>query len=334
MHISNNSISKILPYEFIGTLIKEIVIPEGVTIIDYNGFSNSNIEKITFPSTLNSIGNYAFANTPCTTVILPHVMYLLSSCFRDSNVRHIAIPPSITWIGSYCFYNITLETLILPQVSDNLYIGDFAFALLKFNNFTIPENTNRISNQAFSACVIEKIIFPGSVAYFGNWTLAGCSVNECIIKSGVTHLQEYSFAFSDIEKIEIPSSVIKIDQYAFMFSSIKEFLIPAQCNISNNVFQGCYNLEKVTIGQGCIIGTDAFIDCNSLRELFVHDSVMFLGNAFGNIRNTVAIMYYGASDSTIPDTINNIKQIASIVNVTCSYTGSTFCGISVNKLLC
>lgn len=88
----------------------------------------------------------------------------------------------------------------------------------------------------------------------------------------------------------------------------------------------------MTFGTGCIIDSNAFYRCNSLKEMIVYEDVEFTYNAFVTTSKSVTIIYYGISEPSNQFTINNFKQIALIVNVTNSYLGSTFCGMSVNDI--
>ena len=91
--------------------LKEVIIQEGIKAIDNSAFlSASKLEKVTLPSTLESIGSYAFYMT---------------------NIKEIVIPKSVTKIAGYAFYNqnspmvIYLEHNEIPEGwGSSWYLGD------------------------------------------------------------------------------------------------------------------------------------------------------------------------------------------------------------------
>ena len=99
--------------------MREIVIPEGVTVIPDNCFTNDlKLEKIEIKGDITEIGNLAF----CT-------------CVELKNVR---LPDSVTSIGAVAFQGCTsLNEITLPK---NLkYIGEYAFAFCGKLTVTVPE---------------------------------------------------------------------------------------------------------------------------------------------------------------------------------------------------
>ncbi len=87
--------------------LKEITLPEGITIIPSNSFSNcGNLESIIFPSTLNTIDGYAFYQ-----------------CYK---LKDMTIPNSVTTIGEMAFVECYgLASLTIPYSVAT--IGEKAF---------------------------------------------------------------------------------------------------------------------------------------------------------------------------------------------------------------
>lgn len=97
-------------------LIKSIIIEEGITRIGsysfgYGGYECNNLTNITFPSTLNEIGESAFS----------------FSC-RYSNLNYLEIPEGVTTIGKYGFYGLLHHyygTLSIPNSVVKIGAGAF-----------------------------------------------------------------------------------------------------------------------------------------------------------------------------------------------------------------
>ena len=124
--------------------------------IGNGAFYGSNIQSVVFPSSVTSLGDYAFNNC-----------YLLEG---------IEIPSNITDIGISAFadcYN--LKTIILPQslsgISNYLLSG-----CSKLEKVILPEQVNSIGKSSFAYCSsLTEIEIPSKVTSIGNYAFNGCS---------------------------------------------------------------------------------------------------------------------------------------------------------------
>ena len=106
------------------------------------------------PSSVTSIGNYAFEN-----------------CGSLTSIR---IPDSVTSIGSYAFYGcIWLESIIIPDSVTS--IGNYAFYGCYFlKSIIIPDGVTSIGHLAFAFCAsLESITIPDSVKFIDATAFAG-----------------------------------------------------------------------------------------------------------------------------------------------------------------
>lgn len=119
-----------------------VVIPENVV---YNG-SNYEVTgigahafyycigliNVTIPSSVTSIGNYAFYGC-------------------GVNFTKITIPNSVTSIGDYAFYSCDFTEVIIPNSVTS--IGGYAFAeCFELTSITIPNSVTSIESYAFNGC--------------------------------------------------------------------------------------------------------------------------------------------------------------------------------------
>ncbi len=114
------------------------------------------VRKMSIPSSVTKIGDYAFYN--CT------------------NLTSIELPSGVTEIGDYAFYNCTnLSSLTLP--SGVKEIGFSAFQGCKsLTSVTIPSGVKYISSFTFMNCESLRFInLPSDLKYIGEEAFEGCT---------------------------------------------------------------------------------------------------------------------------------------------------------------
>ena len=88
-----------------GPNLKEIILPEGLEIIDDYAFAATKLKEITFPSTVHTIGYMAFDNCEMLEkiVFLPGALQKIEPhnqhVFDTPRLKELTIPPNITHIG-------------------------------------------------------------------------------------------------------------------------------------------------------------------------------------------------------------------------------------------
>ncbi|HEM5209006.1 TPA: leucine-rich repeat protein [Streptococcus suis] len=110
--------TKIIDGLFRGTGFSEFTVPEGITEIGANAFSeNGNLTTIILPSTLRTIGANAFANTSLKRIVLPPGMKRIpDGLLQGTKVEEFVIPEGVEEIGDQAFANNTsLKSVVLPS---------------------------------------------------------------------------------------------------------------------------------------------------------------------------------------------------------------------------
>lgn len=139
--------------------VPEVIDGKTVTVIGNGAFrGNRNIKYITLPSTLVSIGEYAFA---------------------ESGVGYISIPEGITEIPAYCFADSRLFEAKLPE--SLTVIGDHAFDTINLHFLKVPDNVTYIGSYAISGGYGAEthVYLPASVIYIyrGRWSASRRAVS-------------------------------------------------------------------------------------------------------------------------------------------------------------
>ncbi len=174
--------------------INSITIPGGVTSIGESAFSGCYAKNITIPNSVSSIGERAF-----------------SFCYA----KNINIPEGVTSIGDYTFQGCYAESIIMPGSVTS--IGACAFNGCTFTSITIPEGVTSIGSQAFYYCSITSITIPGSMESIDFNAFQNCeSLERVIILPGITELGQFVFnECKTLTRVDIPVSITRIHNNTF-----------------------------------------------------------------------------------------------------------------------
>ena len=206
---------------------KNVVIPDGVKAISgaFSGYRD--LESVSIPSSVTSIGDYSFNGcTSLKSVSIPDsvtsiLWYAFSGCTALSNV---SLPSTLKTLGYHAFYNCT-----------------------SLKSIEIPDSVTRIDSYVFKGCTsLTSIKLPKSMTELSGGLFADCdSLDNLDFLSGVTKIDVSLFNGCDgLKNIAIPNSVT---------------------SIGSGVFGNCDNLESVTIHSGVtFIDRTAFDSSNNV----------------------------------------------------------------------
>jgi uncharacterized repeat protein (TIGR02543 family) len=162
--------------------VAELIIPDGVTIIDRGALSSrNNITHITIPDSVTSIEDWSIDNC--------------------NGLTSVIIGKSVTNIGDSAFWACNY----LVDVYYNGTIEDWC-------NITFESrSSNPMSHHAENFYILDD---NGDVEFHGkNYSL----ITELVIHHGITEIKYYAFNnFGQLKSIIIPNSVTSIGYYAFL----------------------------------------------------------------------------------------------------------------------
>ena len=304
----------------------------------YYKMDETNIENITLPEGITSIGQWAF--------------------YKCVNLKSVTIPDSVTSISSWAFYNCSsLESLTIPDSVK--VIGNETFYNCKsLTSIRIPDGVTRIENYTFYYCIgLTSITIPSSVTSIEKYAFWGCNnlfvirnnsdlkfdmgsdsygyiaQNAMMIynkdgsiiykesKDGVPYyITSDGFAFSvengeyilikyigNNETITLPLTANGKDYTVKMESTgkAKNVIIPNEMTkIDDSAFKNCTGLTSITIPDSVTsIGDSAFYNCCSITGIAIPNSVTSIGDsAFWSCKGFTSI--------TIPDSVTSIGSCA------------------------
>lgn len=261
--------------------LKTVVFGEGITAIDDSG-SNSDslfygcyaLTSVTLPSTLKTVGDYAF--------------YQLSSSVTLNGLNHLRL----TTVGDYAFYRVTsLSSLDLSSLTT---VGAYAFNGCTLQSVVTGSSLTTVGEYAFNDCTSLRSIDSTSLTEVGEYAFNGCTSLQSIDLSQLTVLgarafygctsltsvnllnttqieaiPEYAFYnCRQLTSVMLPDSITSIGQYAFSSSSssypmgLRSIVIPdSVVTIDRYAFSYCKTLTDLEISENSkleTIGNSAF----------------------------------------------------------------------------
>ncbi len=331
---------------------KDIIIPEGVTVIKSSAFhSKSNYKSIVFPSSLKIIESGAFAfSENLTTIELPEGLEKIGlRAFSDcKKLISPVVPSSVVSVENQAFngvpnviYNGILDTIswgasvVNGYVEDGFiytdssrknlakYIGDKNQSLLSDG---MGKTVNYISDKN------KSLVIPDSVTNIGRGAFEHCiTLKSIIIPGSVTSIGKNAFRSCErLKSVVLHDGITTIEEYAFANCvSLKSIVIPKSVtSIERAAFQGCQRLESIIIPEGVVkIEAFTFSGCRNLKSIVIPDSIESIGNsAFLNCISltdiTIPISVISIGDSAF-NTSNDIliKSYGTIVPEKSWFTG-------------
>ena len=308
-------VTSIFENAFQGTYITSVIIPDGVTSIGENAFSDcTSLTSVTIGNGVISIGEDAFRE--CTSLTSVYITDIANWCGIAFGCE-FANP---VYYAENLYLNGELVTeLVIPDSVAS--IGDFAFCgCTSLTGVTIPDGVNSIGLGAFYGCTSLT-----SIKVDANNTAYKDIDGNLYSKDGKTLIQ-YALGKTD-ESLTIPDGVVSIDVAAFAeCTSLTSVTIPDgvtsigymafyECtsltsvtigdsvtSIGDLAFSDCSSLTSVTIGSNVTsIGSSAFIGCSSLTSVTISDSVISIGDgAFYKCTSLTSV--------TIPDSVTSIGE--------------------------
>ena len=271
-------VKKIAPRSFKGKDMNSISMPSSLTSIGNEAFSDcANLASVNLPSSLTAIGNEAFCN--CT------------------NLASVSMPSSLQSIGSRAFVNTALKNLIIP--SRMTEIGAEAFSNLPLLEVNI-QGVSNIGEKAFAQCrQLSKVTITNEIKNIQPYAFYECAnLMTVSLASTLESIGDYAFGRTAIKEVSLPTA--NLGKQVFYETSLQTLHIGNNATQIPNKFMyeciGAYSLSsltKLTFSEGIKeIGVEAFHDCTHLQDLDIPNSVITIkDSAFKNIISLKNIIF-------------------------------------------
>ncbi len=268
-----NSVTNIGRWAFALSGLTAIRIPDAVTSIEVESFSNCLRLRAIMVGESNayysSVDGVLFNKTRTALIQYP----------RNRSVAYYVIPDTVTSIGYEAFsgcraaYGITLPNGITS-------IGEWAFSYCT-SQLNLPDSVTNIGMAAFTWCNLTSVNIPSGTTVIESESFSHCLyLTNAIISEGVTCIGVSAFQdCSRLVSVTIPDSVT---------------------NIGDGAFQGCTSLTNVIIpGSVTCIGSNAFYNTGLTGIYFMGDAPTTSGGL-----NVTSDVYYLPSTAGWPSFFN------------------------------
>lgn len=170
-----------------GTLVTDLVVPEGVVSLG-NGFNNyDNLTSVVMPDSVLNIGDNAFyACEYLNNVVLSkNLVAIGGSAFRQcTRLNNVVIPDTVRSIGERAFENCkSLTSIVIPEGVTSIALWAFS-GCSALKTIVIPKTVIHITSSAFpSDSALKQVYYGGSQSDWdlieissGNTSLTGATI--------------------------------------------------------------------------------------------------------------------------------------------------------------
>ncbi|MFA6860746.1 MAG: leucine-rich repeat protein, partial [Clostridia bacterium] len=195
-----------------------------ITSIDSSGFAYCEVSYISIPSSVISIGSWAFncCSGSFSISSLGNISSIDQFTFKNcTGLTSITIPSNVKTIGSECFEGCSNLT-----------------------NVVFEEGVTTIYAYAFQGCsALTNITIPSSVKIIYSYVFKSCSsLANVILEEGVEQIGIYAFQdCTSLASVNIPSSVISMGN-----KTIPYYPVLSSEGLS---FIGCTNLTSIMVSE-------------------------------------------------------------------------------------
>ena len=251
---------------------------------DFTPWYTSEYPTFVLPESLEHIEGYAFKDAR-VNIVLPSSMKTIGKyAFAEYSFANVVVPVGLTKIEEGAFYEAGfIENLKLPE--GLLYIGDKAFFGSNFEyepEFRIPDSVEYSGESAFEESWRFPKGFgelPASLKTIGKRAFANSGSDFYIIPEGVTEIPNEAFkGCGSLTRVEMTDSVIAIGNEAFAdCEGLREIKLSKKIkSVGTKAFYNCHSIEKIVLPLGVktfgknIVSKGTILARQSVRVSFLY----------------------------------------------------------------
>ena len=341
--------------------LRRVMVKSGVTRIGDSAFDGAgSLLSVSFPDSLEAIGNGAFRGTALKTVSIPkRVTGIGDQAFADcTGLTDASIYQFAAVLGGDAFDGCA-ATLILHgyegstadvyahangiefdawPCSRSFDCGDNVTCTQDYTTGVVTVTGTGpmwdydyyipYSPLAYDESVTSAVIGEG-VTSVGQAFFLYCTITDVSLPSTLQRIGEGAFYNTNLGSLTLPDSVTSIGEWSFGYNqSLKSLTLPdSVTELGNYAFSHCAGLTTVILSEGLTeIQSGTFGDCEALTDITIPAGVTAIANdAFENCHNLTTVR---GMPGTYAEAFaeENSYEFVSIATVTAEGT----CGDSMN----
>lgn len=283
----------------------DIRIPEGVTEISSNAFTNAQLTSVWIPASVRTIDDSAFAGQPLTQVT-----------FQDDDAH----PSQLETIGDRAFSYTPLESVSLPRSLKTAGLETFSdMAKLRSVNvgphvqadglFAAFARTPLLvsievdaANQNYQS--LDGVLYTKDLTHLATYPQAKNSGGSYTVAEETAFIDEGAFASAQITSVTLPSHLRNVGKGAFVGSRITSLTLPdAFESMDDTAFWYMSKLERVDLGGATMLPDSAFRYDRALAEVNFRPDLNRLAEVGDYAFDTTAL-----TSATLPDSVTSIGK--------------------------
>ena len=258
------------------TQLQELTLPNTLQTIGKNAFRDCPYltGELTLPSTLTSIGDYAFVGTYYTSVKLPSTLKAIGNyAFNKLPLeQRLVLPERMNSVGAYAFAGTKITGLVIRDGLTS--IGDNAFADTPIKgHVTIPDGVTYLGSSAFRNTQISTVFLPNSITTLSYGLFQGCpNLNTVYVPDNYTAMSNYAFdGCGSLSILRLSANTTSMGEYTLQNTPLDYLKVPSQVEVlSRGVLKNCKQLESLTLPANLkSIEAEALYGCTALRNMSV-----------------------------------------------------------------
>ena len=291
----NSALTEIGRYAFHSSGLESIVLPAGVTKIDYDAF-------------------YDCAALKQVDMRKTGTLQIFANAFYGSGLTEVFLPAGVEYIGEFCFTACPDLTQITVDANNANYAS--------VDGVLYNKSMTRLITCP--AGITGSYTVPGTVATLGFAAFEGSRLSEVVFPEDsalVTLGYRVFYDCDNLTEIAIPAGVQSIDNYAFAeCDHLARVTFPEGSQLGGIYKSAFYNnvaLASVSVPEGVQeIGDYAFYGCTNLTELEIPENSQLKGIY------DYAFAYTGVTEFVMPagllDVGNSAFQGAKLETLVCN----------------
>lgn len=226
------------------------------TIPEKAFYKTSSLSTVMMPNTLKTIGENAFYGTHCHEIRIPSsVETIYNYVWKNTPLRYITFEgnSNLKHIGYQAFYGTRILEFDMPDSVTSYYTSSNDWGVVtnctSLKRLHLSDGLTTVPAYTAYGCIaLKEVHMPANAKSIGDYAFYDASLENIDIPESVTSIGESAFYRNYFESLSIPKNVTTLGKYAFQkCSKLKNLKLNSHCRNMNYNFYDCTALETITL---------------------------------------------------------------------------------------